>query len=157
MVKRKLAASLIRAAIVFAAGCGVTVSVLRFTDHQSVKRPDLDMLYSRAAMHDSGDRNPVIVIPGFLGSRLVDGETGRTVWGAFGGDAVDPRNQNDAAILSFPMQPGVSVEEIQDAVQVDGVLDSLQINIADLATEQSAYLNTLLEKSRGLLSTTNPM
>ena len=36
----------------------------------------------------SGDdqRNPVIVIPGILGSRLVEESTGKVVWGAFAGD-----------------------------------------------------------------------
>ncbi len=142
-MKRKLAASLIRAAVLLTFGSGITLLYLRFTGEPAARRPDLDALYSRAAMHDVGDRNPVIVIPGFLGSKLVDAPTGRTVWGAFGGDAVDPRNAKDAAILAFPMQQGVPIEELQDGVRVDGVLDSLRINIVGLSTEQSAYLNIL--------------
>ena len=29
-------------------------------------------------------RNPVILIPGLLGSKLIDPQTGHTVWGKFG-------------------------------------------------------------------------
>ena len=142
-MKSKLAVSLIRTAVVLTFGSGITLLYLRFTSEPAARRPDLAALYSRAAMHDLGDRNPVIVIPGFLGSKLVDEPSGRIVWGDFGGDAVDPRNSKDAPILAFPMKDGVPIEKLQDGVRVDGVLDSLQINIAGLSTEQSAYLNIL--------------
>ena len=36
-----------------------------------VSAPDLQGLYDRSAMYHGADRNPVIVIPGILGSRLV--------------------------------------------------------------------------------------
>jgi len=48
---------------------------------------DLGGIYSAAAMQEHLDRNPIIVIPGILGSELIDAQ-GRTVWGAFGLDAV---------------------------------------------------------------------
>ena len=44
---------------------------------------NLKILYEKSAQYHRPDRNPVIVIPGILGSRLVDETSGRTVWGAF--------------------------------------------------------------------------
>jgi len=53
----------------------------------SQKKPDLALLYTRSARHHDYTQNPVILIPGILGSKLVEQETGRLVWGAFtGGD-----------------------------------------------------------------------
>ena len=45
-----------------------------------IRFPQLGTLYDREAQHHDEHRNPVIVIPGILGSKLVDGATGRIVW-----------------------------------------------------------------------------
>ena len=48
--------------------------------------PDFVSLYQRAAQQTAAERNPVIVIPGILGSRLIDRESGVPIW------AFRPRN-----------------------------------------------------------------
>ena len=48
------------------------------------RRPDLGHLYDSLAQTKAPYRNPIIVIPGMLGSRLVQQTSGRIVWGAFG-------------------------------------------------------------------------
>ena len=50
----------------------------------------LNLIYERAAQYHEPDRNPIIVIPGILGSRLIDDDSGRTVWGAFTRSSVNP-------------------------------------------------------------------
>lgn len=45
------------------------------------KQPDLTELYQSSVQNQ--DRNPVIVIPGLMGSRLQNRDTGQVVWGAF--------------------------------------------------------------------------
>ena len=52
--------------------------------------PDFGSFYDPAAAERHPDRNPVIVIPGFLGSRLVDADSGKVVWGEVGGEYADP-------------------------------------------------------------------
>ena len=56
------------------------------------RQPDaeLDLLYNPAAQHHSPDRNPIIAIPGLLGSRLRDTSSGVSVWGAFERGAANP-------------------------------------------------------------------
>ena len=44
--------------------------------------PDLRGIYDREASYHGVDRNPIIVIPGILGSRLFNREGGEVVWGA---------------------------------------------------------------------------
>src|SRR5690606_7270249 len=49
---------------------------------QSEKVADLAAIYDRAAQEIGPDRTPVVVIPGILGSKLVDSD-GTKVWGSF--------------------------------------------------------------------------
>ena len=69
--------------------------------------PDFGRFYDPAAAERHPDRNPVIVIPGFLGSRLVDAESGKVVWGEVGGDYADPRTAEGARLIALSMQEGV--------------------------------------------------
>ncbi|MCG8651031.1 MAG: hypothetical protein MI861_14430, partial [Pirellulales bacterium] len=52
--------------------------------------PDLGGLYNRAASRSHMEGNPVIVIPGILGSKLRDSESGQLVWGAFEKSTTNP-------------------------------------------------------------------
>jgi pimeloyl-ACP methyl ester carboxylesterase len=105
---------------------------------------DLTTLYNKAAGHHDEYRNPVIVIPGILGSKLVDSDSGRSVWGAFGGDAVNPKNPNDARLVSLPMAIGVPLAELRDHVNPAGVLDRLKIRLAGLPLNLQAYFHIML-------------
>ncbi len=107
-----------------------------------VEPPDLHAIYSRAASWSEGPRNPVIVIPGFLGSRLVD-ENGRVLWGAFDRRAASPDDPDDVRRLAVPMVEGVPLGELDDDTTADGVLDTIEIEFAGLATERRAYYEIL--------------
>ena len=48
------------------------------------KAPDLGGLYNSLVQNENPYRNPVILIPGLLGSKLIDQQTGRVAWGTFG-------------------------------------------------------------------------
>ncbi len=84
--------------------------------------PDLDRFYDPAAAARHPDRNPVIVIPGFLSTRLVDADSGTVVWGAIGGHA-DPDTPEGARLVALSLRDGVPSPQIRP----DGVLDSFRI------------------------------
>lgn len=111
----------------------------------SVIRPpsDLGGLYNRAASMSDLDRNPIILIPGVIGSRLVDGESGRVVWGAFSGDFADPDKDEGFRLIAHPVRQGRDLAELQDSVYASGVLDRLQIVFIGLPVELSAYVQIL--------------
>jgi hypothetical protein len=44
------------------------------------RAPDLGTLYNRSAGYHGEQRNPVVLIPGIAGSKLVDSRSGRVVW-----------------------------------------------------------------------------
>ena len=117
---------------VFLTGCGAFRPV-----------PDLGQLYSELAQQEDPDRNPVIVIPGILGSRLVDRETGAVAWGAFGLGQVDPNSPAGARLVALPMEQGKGLQELRDGVQPDGALDRVVINFVGFPVELNAYYNIL--------------
>ncbi len=105
--------------------------------------PNLGNLYNQLAQQEDPDRNPVIVIPGILGSRLEDGSTGDVVWGAFGSGAVNPESADGARLLALPMEPGKDLENLQDSVRQAGALDRVMLNFFGIPLELNAYYNIL--------------
>ena len=109
----------------------------------SLKPPDLAALYNRSAQYHGPERNPIVVIPGILGSRLKDLETRSTVWGAFGGDFADPGTTEGARTMALPMREGVDLRALRDGVVPDGVLDRIKVRLLGLPLELKAYFQIL--------------
>jgi pimeloyl-ACP methyl ester carboxylesterase len=105
--------------------------------------PNLGDLYGRAARAGDTQRNPIIVIPGVLGTVLRDTESGRIVWGTFVGTYADPRERDGARLVALPMHPGVPLAELRDGVVPGGVLESVRVSLLGLPVEQHAYIQIL--------------
>ena len=115
----------------------------------SQSAPDLGGLYNREAQYHGVVRNPIVVIPGILGSKLsvaipgaepaADGTVPMTtVWGAFGGDYADPRTPEGARQVALPLEEDGNLAA-RDDVQPNGVLDRLKVKLLGLPFEQRAY------------------
>ena len=107
------------------------------------KEPDLGGLYSRAARRSHDQGNAVIVIPGILGSKLRDSESGQLVWGAFEKSTADPESPEGARLLAIPMKKGAPLSELTDNVHSDGALDKVRVSLFGLPLELNAYVNIL--------------
>jgi len=105
--------------------------------------PDLGNLYNEQAQREDPHRNPIIVIPGLLGSKLVDQDSGKTVWGAFGLGQVNPNTPQGARLFGLPMAPGKKLKELQDNVKPAGALDRVIFNFLGFPLELNAYYNIL--------------
>ncbi len=105
--------------------------------------PDLGGIYTQAAMRSHAEGNPVILIPGILGSKLRDGETGQLVWGAFDGGEADPETPEGARLIAIPMKEGVPIDELTDSVRSDGALDRVKVKLFGLPIQLNAYINIL--------------
>ena len=102
------------------------------------KAPDLGEIYSRAASHHEADRRPIIVIPGILGSTLVDENSGQTVWGAFAGGYARPDRPEGARAVALPLEP----DEVDSVVPM-GVLERLKVRLLGLPISLKAYVNII--------------
>jgi len=117
----------------FGAGCS-----------RHVQQADLGGLYTRAAQQSDLTRNPVIVIPGILGTRLEDAHSGTVAWGAYTGQFADPRKPEGARYLSLPMKKGVPLGELVDGVEPAGALEEIELRVLGvLPVRQAAYLQIL--------------
>lgn len=106
------------------------------------KPPDIGAIYNRSAQYEGIDRNPIIAIPGIMGSKLVDPESGKLVWGVLGG-GVKPSQPDGARLLALPMREGASLAELTDEVHADGVLDRLRVRLFGLPINIGAYQNVM--------------
>ncbi len=113
-------------------GCGV-----------EYKAPDLGNLYTRSAMESHRYSNPVIVIPGILGSKLIDEKSGQVVWGAFEGGYANPETPDGARLIALPMRKGAKLDELKDGVRSDGALDRVKVRVLGLPVTLNAYVNIL--------------
>ena len=102
------------------------------------KPPNLGELYTRSAQEFHKYGNPVIVIPGILGSTLREKETGRIVWGAFDRDFANPETPEGARLIALPLDM-----EDRGNVVPDGALERVKVSFLGLPLQLNAYINIL--------------
>ena len=105
--------------------------------------PDFPRLYNRAAQYHGVERNPIILIPGVLGSKLTHTPTGTTVWGAFSGGFADPETPAGARKVALPMREGAPLSALSDSVASDGALEEVEVSVLGLPVKLSAYVDIL--------------
>lgn len=112
--------------------------------------PDLGGIYTQAAQEIGGDRYPVVVIPGILGSKLENKDTRQQVWGAFEFGAADADNPDGARSISLPIDPGKPLRDRIDNTIPTEVLDTITADVFLLQNlEIGAYVDILLTLSAG--------
>ena len=108
-----------------------------------VRTPDLGGLYNELAQNENPHRNPVIVIPGLMGSKLVDQDTDEMIWGTFGLGQVNPNTSTGARQIALPMAKGKKLNDLHDHVKPAGALDRVVVNFLGIPLELNAYYNIL--------------
>lgn len=112
--------------------------------NKKTSEANLDYIYAGAAKRKDIHRNAVIVIPGILGSRLVNEPTGQVAWGAFTRQAVNPKKPESARIFALPMENGKRLDQLTDSVQPDGALERLQVSLfSGFTVQPKAYLQIM--------------
>jgi hypothetical protein len=103
--------------------------------------PSAGAIYGHATDQDASTRNPVVVIPGILGSRLRQRPTGKVLWGGKNkADFADPTDPEQLRAISFPVDPaGSPLRERDNDVYPDGSLDRIHARVLGLPLELQAY------------------
>jgi len=110
---------------------------------KTISPPELGQLYSRAAQYHGIEKNPVIVIPGILGSKLKDSTDGTSVWGAYTGEYANPKTVEGLRLLALPMEIGTDIKNLRDEVVSTEVLDTVKVSVFGLPIEVAAYTDIL--------------
>lgn len=109
----------------------------------SEETADLSALYDRAARYHGVERNPVILIPGLIGSKLRHVPSDTTVWGAFTGEYADPGTARGARLVGLPMREGAPLSALRDSVRPDGALEEVETRVLGLPVALDAYIDIL--------------
>jgi pimeloyl-ACP methyl ester carboxylesterase len=107
------------------------------------KPPDLGGLYNDLVQNESPHRNPVILIPGILGSRLVEKESGEIAWGTFGLGRINPNTADGARRIGLPMAEGQKLSELRDDLWPDFTLDQVTFNFMGYPLALNTYAHIL--------------
>ncbi|MBF2068659.1 hypothetical protein [Fischerella thermalis] len=94
---------------------------------------DLQQLYSRSAQYHGPERNPVIVIPGLIGSVLSNLKK-EPVWGKFS-------INSDFTRIAIPLQTQLATS--QETLKADEILPGFKVNIFGWRFEQDVYRQIL--------------
>jgi hypothetical protein len=111
--------------------------------------PEFALIYNKAAQHHGPDRNPIIAIPGLLGSKLFDPLSGTLVWGAFEPSAASPDDPEGARLIALPIDGDADLEDVRDDVEPAGVLDKVRIRLLGVPLEVQAYAGILATLGAG--------
>ena len=116
-----------------------------FRNHDEEERyesADIADIYQRAARQDLSTRNPVIVIPGVMGSKLVASESTRSLWGDFRKGA-RPDSSDDARLIALPMERGRPLHLLHSLSESDGTLGQIKSKVAGISIRLSFYSDVL--------------
>lgn len=113
-MRRSVNASILVVAGLVMSGCGPRTAT-----------PELGEIYNPSAQRIHVDRNPIIVIPGVMGSKLVDAQ-GSVVWGVFGPGGVNHRSGDGMRSMALPLSAsGWPTDDVRPA----GALEELQVSL----------------------------
>jgi len=106
--------------------------------------PDLGRLYDTPAKSIGEDRTPVVVLPGILGSKLEDANTGQKIWGSFTYGAADADTPNGAREIALPMGEGIPLSQLVDDGTPVEVLDVLVADVGPIRNiKVGAYVDIM--------------
>jgi pimeloyl-ACP methyl ester carboxylesterase len=119
-------------------------SLLSLAGAAGSEEPRLGEIYNRSAQYHGPGRNPVILIPGVLGSTLEKKETREIVWGGFTRNYANPETPEGARAFALPMERGVPLSRLKDNVVATGALDRIKLSFLGIPLELVAYRNILI-------------
>ncbi|RLA17677.1 MAG: hypothetical protein DRQ62_14700 [Gammaproteobacteria bacterium] len=107
--------------------------------------PGLDSIieYEHQIRQSSSRQNPIIVIPGILGSNIVTLENKKTLWGDFGKSLADPKADKNLRMIALPMERGKTLDQLQGESAIDGSLRYIKGSIAGVPISINTYASML--------------
>lgn len=102
-------------------------------------QPELALIYNQSAAFHAPDRNPIIAMPGLLGSTLRERDSDTLVWGAFDGSSANPGDPAGLRLISLPIGSGEPLAQLRDSVEPTAVLEKARISLLGIPVELEVY------------------
>lgn len=100
---------------------------------------DLERIYGKAAKSHSPEINPVIVIPGILGSNLVDPISKKSIWGVYDNNFLSLQKPENLPIIALPLH---GTNQKPRGIP-NGALSSIKFRALGVPFKQRAYARIL--------------
>ncbi|MGJ8657559.1 MAG: esterase/lipase family protein [Akkermansiaceae bacterium] len=113
--------------------------ILTLSCSHKLKSPDLNLIYAKAAKESDLNRNPVIVIPGILGSKLYDQKSEHEIWGVFNNRYSSPSSPEKARSIALPIGLKNGWQFDRDSVVSTGALDRAKFKVLGVPIQARAY------------------
>jgi pimeloyl-ACP methyl ester carboxylesterase len=129
------------AALALASCTTADTSIGSYDSNAVYKRPLYSTIAKKSIAHEGVDRNPVILIHGFLGARLKDRRTNEIVWGEFTGKEVfgGSFSAKQLSSLSVPMEMGAPLRELRNDAYPISILKNVDVKILGMHFNLDAY------------------
>jgi len=95
--------------------------------------------YEDNIRHKNNSLNPIIVIPGILGSKLVDKDLTNSHWGDFGKNFADPKKVANLRNMALPMHLNKELHQLKITSVADGSMRHVTGTIAGLPIKINSY------------------
>ena len=111
-----------------------------YNSTKKYNKPLFNEIEKNAMKYEGMARNPVIVIHGFLGSRLEDDQTKKCVWGDFYiKDLITGYSDKELRDLSHPMEIGKSLPDLRDSIHSVDMMNTFNLNLLGFNYKLDAY------------------
>ena len=122
-------------------GCSsIDSSTGNYNSARTYSKPIYSEILKKSMNYEGVDRNPVIFVHGFLGSKLRDIKTGKNIWGDFSAyKAFVGYSDTELRELSYPMVYEKPLDEINDDAISTSILGAVDIEVAGLNFKLNAY------------------
>ncbi len=123
------------------AGCSSPDASIGSYDSSAVyNRPLHSAIAKKSMSYEGVERNPVIVVHGFLGAQLKDSKTGEMIWGGFTGmNVLKGFSKEQLRGISIPMAMGKPLRDLKNDVQPASILKNVDVRILGLHFNLDAY------------------
>ena len=135
--------------IVLISGCSsIDSSTGNYNSASHFTKPIYSEIMKKAMAYEGIARNPVIFIPGFLGSKLINNKTRENIWGDFSAyESFTGYSNTELRDLSYPMVYGKPLNQIKDNAESVSIMREADISVAGIDFKINAY-NKILDISK---------
>ncbi len=88
-------------------------------------------------------QNPIIVIPGILGSNIIESTNENPLWGDFSRSLASTKADEHLRLISLPMELGKTLDQLQGLSTADGSLRYIRGKIAGMPVRINTYASMM--------------
>ncbi|MFZ2655296.1 MAG: hypothetical protein WAX69_10260 [Victivallales bacterium] len=149
-MKKQIECAVLVLIMIVMAGCSSTDSSVGSYDSGAVyNRPLYSTIARKSMAYEGVERNPVIVVHGFLGARLKNTRTDEIIWGDFTGLQMLGYSNEQLKGISVPMEIGKPLRDLKNDVHPYSILQNVNVRILGMHFNMDAYDKMLEILGRG--------